>query len=231
MLPIPGPCGHHRHTIRTERLLLYTPDDLMDLAAVAAAGSDPQAQRWLGFTSRDVVAEPRVRQALIEMRPGDNHTVLSSLPGYTAEPYEPLRQKDFVLLVAVRLDDGRYAGCVKLAVDEGTIGGWLAPHSRAQGLGAELFGAGALLAHAHLGLDRVRAGTEVGNTASRRALLRAGFIPDEGPDRHTLPDGREIDVRWLQHLTGPVSLCRGAGPEKRQTPAVTFAHLTDSESH
>ncbi|MFB7273493.1 GNAT family N-acetyltransferase [Streptomyces sp. NPDC056244] len=227
MLPFPGPCGHHRHTIRTGRLLLYTPDNLLDLAAVAAAASDPQAQRWLGFTSQQVVEDPRVRQALTEMRPGDNHTVLSSLPGDALQPYEPQRQKDSVLLVAVRLDDGRYAGCVNLAVGEKAIGGWLAPHSRGQGLGAELFGAGALLAHAHLGLDTVRAGTEVENTASRRALLRAGFVPGEGPDQHTLPDGRVIDACWFRHLDGPISQCGGAGRRSRETPTVSFGHLTE----
>ncbi|MFJ9034737.1 GNAT family N-acetyltransferase [Streptomyces sp. NPDC102274] len=226
---LPGPCGHHRHTIRTGRLLLYTPDNLLDLAAAAAAASDDQAQRWLGFTPQQVVVDPEVRQALTEMRPGDRLIELSSLPGHLTQPYEPQQREDSVLLVAVRLDDGRYAGCVDLAVGEGAIGGWLAPHSRGQGLGAELFGAGALLAHAHLGLDTVRAGTEVGNTASRGALLRAGFIPGEGPAQHTLADGREIDACWYRHLDGPVSRCRGAGQGKKETPTVTFAHLTEPD--
>jgi hypothetical protein len=117
------------------------------------------------------------------------------------------------MLVAVRVDDGRYAGAV--GVDAGTsqIGGWLAPHARGHGLGAELFGAAALLGHAHLGLRTVRAGHEPMNMASARALTKAGFVADDGPPRHTLPNGREIEARRLRHTaTGPISRCRGAGP-------------------
>ncbi|MEV8038391.1 GNAT family N-acetyltransferase [Streptomyces sp. NPDC086182] len=85
------------------------------------------------------------------------------------------------MLVAVRVDDGRYAGAV--GVDAGTsqIGGWPAPHARGHGLGAELFGAAALLGHAHLGLRTVRAGHEPMNMASARALTKAGFVADDGP--------------------------------------------------
>ncbi|WP_293988877.1 hypothetical protein [Streptomyces sp.] len=35
----------------------------------------------------------------------------------------------------------------------------------------------------------------------------------DGPPRHTLPNGREIDARWLEHTTtAPLSRCRDAAP-------------------
>ncbi|MGW2933351.1 GNAT family N-acetyltransferase [Streptomyces sp. NPDC001156] len=104
--------------------------------------------------------------------------------------------------------------------ETGEIGGWLAPHARGQGLGAELFRAVANLGHAHLGLQIVRAGHETTNTASARALAGAGFVADEGPSRHTLRNGREIDARWLWHTAAePVSRCRGAVPAAPSEPA------------
>ncbi|MCZ0985069.1 GNAT family protein [Streptomyces diastatochromogenes] len=107
----------------------------------------------------------------------------------------------------MRRADLSYAGGLQLEHRAGEVGGWLAPRCRGQGLGAELFGAGALLAHTHFGMTRVRAGAEPGNTASRRALARAGFVPDEGPPRHTLPDGRVIEAVWVRHDTTAAAHC------------------------
>ncbi|GGQ91640.1 hypothetical protein Saso_76410 [Streptomyces asoensis] len=57
-----------------------------------------------------------------------------------------------------------------------------------------------------------RAGHETANIACARALSGAGFVPAEGPPRHTLQDGREIESRWLHHLAPyPTSHCRGSG--------------------
>ncbi|MFF3409333.1 GNAT family N-acetyltransferase [Streptomyces sp. NPDC002742] len=221
-LPLPGVCGHRRHTLRTERLLLYTPETTQDLVAAMAAASDPEAQRWLGW-DEGVVGE-QVREAMLQLHPGDPDSRLASPVArrLLAGAFEP-RPDQGEMLVAVRVDDGRYAGAV--GVDAGTsqIGGWLAPHARGHGLGAELFGAAALLGHAHLGLRTVRAGHEPMNMASARALTKAGFVADDGPPRHTLPNGREIEARRLRHTaTGPVSRCRGAGP------AVPGAHSQGS---
>ncbi|MFJ6837806.1 GNAT family N-acetyltransferase [Streptomyces sp. NPDC091209] len=209
--------------MRTERLLLHTPETWPDLAAAMAAGSDPEAQRWLGGT--DVITDAQARETLLELRPGDTDALRSS-PGVRSLPARPVEirpDRAAEILVAVRLDDGRYAGSAQLHPGTGRIGGSLAPHARGQGLGAELFAAAALLGHTHLGLQVVRAGHESANTRSARALAGAGFVADDGPPRHTLEDGREIDARWLRHTApGPTSRCRAAGP------AVPSAHAESS---
>ncbi|MEU9345441.1 GNAT family protein [Streptomyces sp. NPDC048278] len=218
-LPLPGPCGHRRHTLRTERLLLYTPETTLDLAAAAAAASDPEAQRWLGWGDI-IVADADVRAALLRLRPGDIGDTGGTgapptsrlLQNLLARPFEPHVGDGAEVLVGVRLDDGRYAGCTMLHPDTGEIGGWLAPEARGLGLGAELFRAAAVLGHGHLGMRTVRAGHEPENTASGRALAKAGFVAADGPPRHTLPNGREIDARWLERTTTtPLTHCRGAG--------------------
>ncbi|MFB7112155.1 GNAT family N-acetyltransferase [Streptomyces sp. NPDC056291] len=219
-LPLPGPCWRRRHTLRTERLLLYTPETVLDLAAAAAA-SDPEAQRWIGWVAGNVVTDRRVREAVLQLHPGDTDSLRSSpvAQRLLAHPFEP-RPDQGETLIGVRLDDGRYAGFTELNPETGEIGGHLAPHARGQGLGAYLFRAAALLGHAHLGLQIVRAGHETANTASARALASAGFVADDGPPRHTLPNGREIDSRWLRHTAvGPTSRCRGAGPAAPSEPA------------
>ncbi|MEV3854195.1 GNAT family protein [Streptomyces sp. NPDC050095] len=208
-LPRPGPCGGGRHTLRTERLLLYTPATMLDLAVATACGSDPEARRWLGWADGQIVTDARVREALLALHPGDLDTrrftpqVRKSL----ARPFEPAADQ-VELLIGVRLDDGRYAGSVMLDAGSGELGGQLAPHARGQGLGAELFGAAVLLGHAHLGLRTVRAGHEPANAASAGALARAGFVADDGPPLHTLPNGREVDSCWLRHTsTTPPTRC------------------------
>ncbi|MEU1185040.1 GNAT family protein [Streptomyces sp. NPDC005820] len=213
-LPLPGTCGHRRHTLRTEHLLLYTPENHLDLVVCRAAGADPEAQRWLGWDDLGVLSDAGVREALVGLRPADagGRPVLPGIPALLARPFEP-RPEQADVLVGVRLDDGRYAGYTELDPRTGEIGGWLAPHSRGLGLGAELFRAAALLGHDHLGLDSVRAGYEPANTASAEALGRAGFVPAEGPPRHRLGNGRVIDARWLRHTCAtPPRRCFGAPP-------------------
>ncbi|MGW7253592.1 GNAT family N-acetyltransferase [Streptomyces sp. NPDC054834] len=193
--------------------MLYTPETGLDIAAVLAGASDPDAQRWLGW-DQGIVTDARLREALLRLGPGDAGSRLPSRMAQRllAQPFAPDPDVGQIL-IGVRLDDGRYAGATEVDTATGQIGGWLAPHARGQGLGTELFGAAALLGHTHLGLRTVRAGCEPANTASARALAKAGFVADDGPPRHTLRDGREIDARWLRHtVQGPASHCRGAGP-------------------
>ncbi|GAA5021651.1 GNAT family N-acetyltransferase [Streptomyces siamensis] len=186
--------------MHTEHLMFYTPQTMLDRAASWAACSDPEAQRWLGWGPDQVIADDHVREALTELRPGDADTCFPSvLPRcLLTEPFEPPADRT-QRLIGVRLDDGRYAATLQLATDTGEIGGALAPHARGLGLGAELFRAAALFAHTHMGLRSVQAGHEAANTASARALVSAGFVADDGPPRFTLPDGREIDARWVRH--------------------------------
>lgn len=204
-LPAAGACTPSRHVLSTQRLLLYTPRTQLDAAAALAAGADPEAQRWLGNHADQLVSDPDTRQTLLRMRPAD--AARRSNSGTLAKPFEPPSGEP-AFLVCVYRDDNRYAGALQLDQVSGQVGGWLAPGFRGRGLGSELFRAGALLAHTHFGMDIVRAGTEPGNTACRRALGRAGFIRDEGPPHHTLADGRTVDAIWVRHEDGgPVSRC------------------------
>ncbi|MEV6838464.1 GNAT family protein [Streptomyces sp. NPDC051133] len=216
-LPVPGRCEPGRHVLATERLLLFTPRTRLDVAAALAACADAEAQRWLGTRADQVLPDPGVRRALLEWPPagGDGRR---TPPPELAEPYVP-EPDGPMLLVCVRRRDLRYAGALELDPRSGETGGWLAPDCRGRGLGTELFGAGAVLGHTHAGLMTVRAGAEPENTASRTALARAGFAPDRGPRRHTLPDGRVIDAVWHRHDTATASRCRGADtPEPAPTP-------------
>ncbi|MFK0158368.1 GNAT family N-acetyltransferase [Streptomyces sp. NPDC090499] len=211
-LPLPGPCWHRRHTLRTERLLLYTPESRLDLVAAVAAGSDPAAQRWLGWTDDRVIADAAVREGLLRLRPGATET-LQPFRNLLNRPYEPLGDEEAELLIGVRVDVGTYAGVVMMHPGTGEIDGWMAPEARGLGLGTEMFRAAVVLGHAHLGLPRVFAGFEPANTACARALTKAGFVAADGRARHTQPDGREIDARWLERTTtAPLTRCRGAGP-------------------
>ncbi|MGQ5633439.1 MULTISPECIES: GNAT family N-acetyltransferase [unclassified Streptomyces] len=207
VLPVPGRCGPEagRHVLATERLLLFTPRTRLDVAAALAACADAEAQRWLGTQADEVLPDPGLRRALLAWRPAGEDG--RRVPRKLARPYVP-GPDDPLLLVCVRRSDLGYAGALELEPRTGEVGGWLAPACRGQGLGAELFRAGAVLAHAHAGLATVRAGAEPGNTASRRALARAGFVRAEGPPRHTLPDGRVVETVWHRHDSPAASRCR-----------------------
>ncbi|GHH82139.1 GNAT family N-acetyltransferase [Streptomyces capitiformicae] len=209
-LPVPDACTPGRHVLATRHLLFYTPVTKLDALAAFAAGADPDAQRWQGNQMDQAVPDADTRQALLRMGPNGAtpRWFLRSNPEL-AEPFEP-GPGMFEFMVCVHRDTGRYAGYLGLDHDRGEIGGDLAPDHRGQGLGAELFLAGAELAHGHAGLPTVRAGTATENLACRRALERAGFVPAPGPARHTLPDGREMDSVWYRH-EGAVSACRGTG--------------------
>jgi RimJ/RimL family protein N-acetyltransferase len=194
-LPAPGVCAGGRHTLVADRLLLFTPRTQLDAVASIAAAADAEAQRWLGNLADRVVADEDTRRALLRISPSDTGRRLSRR---LTEPFE-LRPDRPEFLVCVRRDGTGYAGGLHLDTARGELGGWLAPGSRGAGLGTELFRTGALLAHTHFGMSTVRAATATANAACRGALARAGFVPDEGPPRHTLPDGRVIDVVWFRH--------------------------------
>ena len=84
----------------------------------------------------------------------------------------------------------------------------LAPDFRGRGLGAALFQAAVRLAHEHLGIVEVAAGTEQTNIASQRSLMAAGFVSGDGPDPHILPKGRVIASRWFRSAPAARSPCR-----------------------
>ncbi|MDO0939144.1 GNAT family protein [Streptomyces sp. DG2A-72] len=205
-LPVPDVCTPGRHALATRHLLFYTPVTQLDALAAIAAGADPEAQRWQGNQAGQVVPDADTRRALLRLgHSGASLRWFIRSNPELAEPFEPSAELP-EFMVCVRRDTGRYAGYLELDHDRGEIGGILAPDHRGQGLGAELFLAGAEFAHGHAGLPTVRAGTATANLVCRRALERAGFVPAPGPARHTLPDGRELDSVWYRH-EGAASAC------------------------
>ncbi|MGW7267366.1 GNAT family N-acetyltransferase [Streptomyces sp. NPDC054842] len=207
-LPVPDACTPGRHALATRHLLVHNPVTRLDALAAVAAGEDPEAKRWQGNQGEQVVPDADTRQALLRLGPGGaTPRWFIRANSELAEPFEPGPETP-EFMVCVHRDTGRYAGYLELDRDRGETGGILAPDHRGQGLGAELFLAGAEFAHGHAGLATVRAGTATGNQACRRALERAGFVPAPGPARHTLPDGRELDTVWYRH-EGAASTCTG----------------------
>lgn len=190
-------CGNGGHEVRTARLVLRSPT-VLDLAAGNAAGSDPEAQRWLGFPKGAVVPEPR-RSELLALPPGSGEVpdLAALFPDSTA-------------LVAIDGRSGGHVGVVAVEVHPSGghhVGGWIAPAFRRSGLGAELFAAAALLAHDHLALPELRAVVENRNTAAVGALSAAGYEPVDGPGKHALLDGRVIRALWYAHTVPEGARC------------------------
>jgi RimJ/RimL family protein N-acetyltransferase len=189
----PGTCRGGRHLFCTECLRLQTPT-WSDIRMLMAAASDAEAQRWLGWTTQQVIPEVH-RAELLARPPGQGRRRYRGAGGHWA-------------LTAIELSSGRLAGSAEGSLRSGEVGASLAPQFRSRGLGAELFAAAALFAHDHLGLASLRAGTEPANAACVAALLSAGFVPAAGPDLHRLPDGRAVPARWFRHDTARPSRCR-----------------------
>ncbi|WP_405787032.1 GNAT family N-acetyltransferase [Streptomyces sp. NBC_00029] len=209
--PVPVGCGDGRHTMRTARLVLYTPRDLLDVEIGAAAGADADAQRWFGWIPTSLV-NPETAVHLLAIHDGNRaerlrafHRALRrELTQPVVLPVPAGEQR----LLAVVPATGLVAGTSSLSPDrDGAIGFWLAPAFRGQGLGAELVAATARFGHEHLGLESVRAGTETLNHRCRGALSAAGFVPCDGPPLHTLPDGRVVESAWYRHDAAVTSRC------------------------
>jgi RimJ/RimL family protein N-acetyltransferase len=184
-------CRRGHHVLLTDHLRLQTATD-RDEVIMRAAASDPQAQRWLGWSARFLIPEHE-RDLLLALEPGCG----LGRPGGRNH-----------FLLAVDRAGGLAAGGAVLDARSLEVGGWLAPKFRARGLGAELFAAMAQFGHEHLGITTVRAAAEPANVASVGALLAAGFQPSQGPQTYRLPDGRIIPARWFSHDTEQPARCR-----------------------
>lgn len=156
-------------TLQTERLLLRS-FAAGDEEAVLAACADPEVQRWTTVPSPYQLSNAR---AFVERIVPDGWA-----SGAAA-------------IFAVTLDEAVVA-CVGLHLDRradpaiGEIGCWCAGPARGRGVVPEAVGAVARWGFQELGLLRLEWYAEVGNTASQRAALRAGFTA-EGVLRGFLP--------------------------------------------
>lgn len=190
---VPVMCRRGRHTLDLPRLRLQTPT-VRDLMMMAAVGSDPEAQRWLGWPPEHVVSE-RYRDRILTKRPGRGKLFRVPVAGTWG-------------MIVVDRASGMIAGQVTVQIDAGEVGGSLAPRFRSRGLGAEFFRGAALFAHHVLGAGSIRAGAETTNTVCIRALRSAGFVPTTGPSVHQLSDGRTIASLWFRHDAEPTPRCR-----------------------
>jgi RimJ/RimL family protein N-acetyltransferase len=190
-------CAGGGHVIRTPRLAFRTATR-SDLRRIAATGSDPQAQRWLGWAPESMIAEPE-RERLLTAPAGRGRGRFG-LPGPLVE----------TRLIAIDPERGTTAGAVSLtplSEEVCEMGGHLAPAYRGRGLGAELFTAGLALAHRHLHFTEVRAGAEPENLASVHSLWRAGLDPVPGPAAYRLSDGRVIPSTWFANAEPNPTWC------------------------
>jgi RimJ/RimL family protein N-acetyltransferase len=170
------------HLVRTPRLWIVS-GRICDLPAWASVCSDPAAQQWLGWTD-DMLHRVVVGRAIM-----------------------PLRQRSGILrpnldqLFFAAIDRATMLVVAGLSINRGAggrleVGGAVAAHCRGQGVGTETLTAVCALAHRHFGIGDLHAGCEVSNVASIRWLRSSGFTPADGPARHVLPNGREIDSLW-----------------------------------
>jgi RimJ/RimL family protein N-acetyltransferase len=178
-----------------------------DMRAMWAAASDPQAQRWLGWTDQ-FVQQARLWTTLLDAKPGKG-----------LRPSRA-RNSEQMWLAVIDPSGQRLAGSITLNRNTGEVGGSLAPAFRGRGLGAALFAGAAEFAHHHLGIASVLAGTEAENAACVGALSAAGFTPAAGPEAHTLPNGRVTTSRWFRHESVRPGRCAAAPTMPRQIKPV-----------
>lgn len=199
-------CADGRHALPADRLVLRTPT-LFEARVALAAGSDADAQRWLGWDPGNVYPEVQRR-----------HLIAARAEIKVRGRRTSGRERPELGMALVALDPRRrvHAGLATVThIDARTceIGGYLGPDHRGQGLGTELFAAALNLAHQHLGYEEVRAGTETGNHACAVSLGRAGFAPAEGPDFHILPDGRVVPAAWFASIIPTPATCAVGRPD------------------
>jgi RimJ/RimL family protein N-acetyltransferase len=196
-----GTCAPGRHAFATPSLFVRTAT-LADALPLLAAGSDPEAQRDLGWPAHRVVPAWRRRRALrwrMAMRPSSHGAPAIPVPD---------------MFVALDRKRPRLAGALGIrpkGEDVGHAGGWLAPAYREPGLLTELAQAWRELAHGHLGLAEVHSAVNPEDEADIEAMKHAGFIAAE-PEDITLEDGRTVALVWhVSSEASPVRCAAGRG--------------------
>ncbi|EHR62370.1 GNAT family N-acetyltransferase [Saccharomonospora cyanea] len=134
------------------------------------------------------------------------------LPEYTPDTVRELARSDvrkglmsgnLAVLSIVDEKDEAFLGSLVLfdiTAHEAEVGFWLSPHARGRGVATRALTASAHLAR-KLGLRALTARTEPANTASRRTLDTAGFLPDGAPRQSTTPSGAQLTT---QHYRLPL---------------------------
>ena len=162
--------------IRTNRLVLRKPR-LTDLPAVVAACQDPEIPRFIPYVP-------------VPYGEHEGRAFLESVERAWNESDE----RTF----AVCGDDDTLVGAVSVRLHEGgTVGYWLAPSARGQGLMTEAVQAVVHWAREEHGIQSLRLWTHPENIASQVVAERAGFVR-EGVGEHTPPfrDGTTVGVRF-----------------------------------
>jgi RimJ/RimL family protein N-acetyltransferase len=184
------------HRVSVEDTIRLRRAGTIDMLRLGLAGGDSEAQRWLGWDRASLFPaelQVRLRRKVRGENPGSLHTDESGATFLAA-----LIGTDYI--GGASLADAPCDGLSGVG-DPGAlaIGVVIVPELRGRGLGSRLFALATTFAHDNLGTEQVVAGCEVGNEASRRALLNAGYVPMAGPSEHKLPDGRVIPSLWFVH--------------------------------
>jgi RimJ/RimL family protein N-acetyltransferase len=189
--------------VRTDRLLLR-PWQAGDAEDVRAACVDATIQRWLPLP--------------------DPYTLADAEWWVTEEGHRVRRSGDGLQCAVIERAGGRLVGSCGLRVDTGPrsaaeIGYWVAPWARGRGYATEATGGLCAWAFAH-GTSRVEVVAAVGNEASQRVAMAAGFRR-EGVLRAAAQDGSgRADAVIFGRLSADP-----AGPVPRALPDVD--ELTD----
>jgi len=191
------------HTFSSERLRYRAP--LPDDAPALVATFDEEVRRWQGW--RDSTYRGRVAvqaQTRLFERASLDHcaaTILVCTPDGTVIG-------DYVIQAAG-------------STTEVALGWSLGPAGRGQGFGTESLPVILDYVHRHVGVPRVRMGTDVANERALRQIAAAGAVVDGEADRE-LENGSVIRSRWFVHddpvvrdhvERGPwIPPCRSQGP-------------------
>lgn len=185
-----------------EALVLRPPRDA-DAGAIAAACADPEIARWIPVP---VPYAPADARAFLEgVADG-----WSSGDDLTFAIEERAEGRSGMLVGMIGLHRGSTPG-------HASVGYWLAPHARGRGLATRAVRLLVAWAFEDPRLERLELMTMVGNHASGRVALRAGFRR-EGILRRYLPfRGRHVDAVMYAVVRGDVPADRPAGATR---PAV-----------
>jgi RimJ/RimL family protein N-acetyltransferase len=157
-----------------------------DIPAIVAACQDPEIPRWTQVPDDYTEAEAREWFELQDRRRADGselHLIIADAEGS--------RLLGSIGLTAIDWDDRR-----------GSIGYWVAPESRGEGIATRAVTLLAQWSFDELGLGRVEIKAEPANVASHRVAERAGFTREGLLRSHALIKDRRRDMVVFSLLPG-----------------------------